>query len=100
MNSNGDRETIQQRFLAYHRANPQIYRLIVHYAREAMYSGHRTHYGISMIYERVRWHVNIETRSEDEFKLNNDYRSRYARLVMEQEFDLADFFEIRKLKAA
>lgn len=93
------RGTIQQRFLDYHRANPEIYRLIVFYARQAKRSGHRARYGMKVIFERVRWHVEIETLSLDDYKLNNDFSSRYARLVMEQEPDLADFFETRELKA-
>ena len=31
------------------------------------------------------------------FKLNNNYRSRYARLIMEQEADLEGVFQIREL---
>ena len=35
-----------------------------------------------------------------EFKLNNDFTSRYARLIMQQEPDLEDFFEVRVLRSA
>ena len=94
-----EERSIQARFEAFHHANPQVYELLVRFARDARRTG-RQHYGIAAIFERVRWHVYIETRSNDDFKLNNDFRSRYARLIMEKEPDLIDFFELRELKAS
>ena len=91
--------SIQERFEKFHRANPRVYSLILLYSRQVKARGY-AHYSINAIFERIRWHVFIETRSEDDFKLSNDYRSRYARLVMEQEPDLADFFELRELRSA
>jgi hypothetical protein len=38
--------------------------------------------------------------SKEEFRLSNSYRSRYARLIMEQEADLQDFFTTRELRTA
>lgn len=90
--------TIQERFELFDRENPNIYLLFVRFSRQAKASG-RKRYSINAIFERVRWHVNIETASADDFKLNNDFRSRYARLIMEREPELIDFFEIRELKA-
>lgn len=51
------------------------------------------------VFERLRWYVRFELKSKDPFKLNNDYTSHYARLVMKNESDLSDFFELRKLRA-
>jgi len=48
--------------------------------------------------QRVRWHMEIETRSDDGFKINNDFSSRYARRIMEQEPDLKGFFVTRRLE--
>lgn len=56
--------------------------------------------GIAMLWERMRWELTVETDSVDlgdDFKLNNNYRSRYARLIMNNEPDLAGFFDIRRL---
>ena len=48
--------------------------------------------------ERVRWFTEIEARG-DTFKCNNNYTAHYARLLMEQESELAGFFETRRAKA-
>jgi hypothetical protein len=92
------RSRIQREFEEFHADNPRIYSLIVKYAREIIAVG-RVHYSMDAIFERIRWHMVIETKSADEFKLNDHYTSRYARLVMEQERDLAGFFEVRTLRA-
>jgi hypothetical protein len=90
--------TIQQRFERFHRDNPTVYVSLVAYARRAKSRGF-SHYGIDTLFEILRWHTTIET-TDTEFKLNNNFRSRYARLIMEREPDLADFFELRELKSA
>lgn len=89
--------TMQQRFEDFHRGHPDVYRELVKRAREAARSGHRC--GIRMIWERMRWHFYIEMSGDDEYKLNNNYTSRYARLIEDQEPDLRDFFEKRELRS-
>ena len=89
---------IQERFEKFHSENPEVYRLLVKFAREAKAAG-RKHYGMKSLFERLRWHVDIELKGEHEFKLNNNYTSRYARRIRDLEFDLRDFFETRELKA-
>ena len=91
------RPTIQEKFEKFHAENPQIYRYFVLYARQAKAAGYE-HYGCHAIMQRVRWHMEIETRSDDGFKINNDFSSRYARRIMEQEPDLKGFFVTRRLE--
>lgn len=88
--------TIQERFLEFHKAHPEVYAAVVRFARDARERGRRR-FGIKMIWERARWYLTIEHHSDD-YKLNNNYHSRYARLVMTQEPDLADFFATRELR--
>lgn len=91
--------TIDQAFRAFHKANPQVYRMLVRYAREAKGRG-RTRLGIGVLWERLRWYVGIETYDgTTAYKLNNNHRAAYARLIMAQEPDLADFFETRQLRS-
>jgi hypothetical protein len=90
-------KTIQERFEAFHAENPEVYQLLCRYSREAKSAG-RNHYGIEALFSRIRWHKQIETRGDD-FKLNNDFRSRYARLLMQKESDLDGFFELRNLRS-
>lgn len=90
--------TLQERFEEFHRANPRVYRLLVQYARRAREKGFKT-YGIGALYEIIRWEAQVPIAPQDEFKLNNVFRSRYARLIMERETDLAGFFNVRELKS-
>ena len=87
----------QSAFDRYHRENPQVYAKLRQYALEAKAAG-RTHVGIKMLYERVRWFSTVESKAEP-FKLNNNWHSFYARLLMAQEPELAGLFELRKAKA-
>jgi hypothetical protein len=90
-------DDIQKRFLKFHAENEHVYKLLVRFAREAKASG-RESWGMKAIYERARWEVAIVTKGT-EFKLSNDFTSRYARLIMQQEADLAGFFDIRELRS-
>jgi hypothetical protein len=89
--------SIEQRFREFHAENPQIYRRLVTLAREMRRK--REHWGIRPLIEIVRYEHAMTTDSDDGFKINNDYCSRYARLIMESEPGLDGFFETRELKA-
>lgn len=67
-------------FLMFHRANPHVLPLLSRFAHDALRAGH-AHYGIGAIWERVRWHLNIDTRDTTGLKLNNNHRAYYARLL-------------------
>jgi len=87
--------TLQEKFELYHRENPHILPLLVRFVNEAKASG-REHYSINAIFERIRWHMDIETTG-DEFKLNNNYRSRYVRLLEKEHPEYEGFFFKRAL---
>ena len=89
---------IQVEFRGFHERNPVVYETLVRLAREAKRKGHNK-IGIAMLWERMRWELTIElpNHKAGDFKLNNNYRSRYARLIMQCEPDLADMFDIRAL---
>ena len=52
--------------------------------------------GIGLLYERLRWLQTVATAGDGMFKLNNDFRALYSRLMMSQETDLSDFFKVRE----
>lgn len=81
-------------FWAFHEANPVIYELLVKFARE--WKQYRSHCSLSLLFERVRWSYMTEINRTDPFKLNNNHKAFYARLIMEKEPDLKDFFHIRQ----
>ena len=90
--------TIQARFEEFHRANPFVYDELVKLAEQYQRRGY-SHIGIGHLVEIVRWQRNMATVGDD-FKLNNNFRSRYVRLLIEQRPDLAPMFETRELRAA
>lgn len=77
----------------FHEDHPLVYAKVREYAFQAQAAG-LTHFGIGAIFERVRWFCQVETHG-DEFKLNNNYRAFYVRLLMEREPRLRSFFETR-----
>lgn len=89
--------SIEERFQKFHSQNPWVYREIVSMARKAKELG-RKRIGMKQIFEIIRWNHAIQTRGEN-VKLNNNYSSRYARLIERQEPDLRDLFETRELKS-
>jgi hypothetical protein len=92
------KQTLDDKFFQYHDNNPHVFKLFVRFAREAKNAGFK-HYGMHTIMHRVRWHINVETNDEDGYKMNNNYSSRYARLLMQkhpEEFE--GFFNLRKLQ--
>jgi hypothetical protein len=90
--------SIQTDFYQFHKDNPDVYRRLVALARKARSHGY-SHIGIKHIWEVMRWEVMIETKGATDYKLNNNFTSRYARLIMGQEPDLAGVFEVRALRS-
>jgi len=86
---------LERQFRDFHSRNPQVYQTLVRLCREARAKGHR-HIGIKMLWEVLRWESMVKTSGKP-WKLNNNYSSRYARLIMRQEPDLDGFFETRGL---
>lgn len=84
----------RERFEKFHAANPAIYRELVRLAREAKAAGLEK-IGIRALRERLRWWVKVEVRRAGEYRLNDHLPAYYSRLIMEQEWDLAEFFETR-----
>jgi hypothetical protein len=75
---------IEAAFWKFHEANPRVYELLAHFARQAKENGRRK-FGAKMLMERLRWYVEIETNDDSGLKLNNNHTSRYARLLMARE---------------
>jgi hypothetical protein len=85
-------------FEAFHRLHPNVYRLVEHFALRVWHQrGHDAHYGIGMVWERVRWEVRVEARDVEGFKLNNNFRALYARLFLLHHPECAGLLELRRL---
>lgn len=89
--------TLQERFEAFHAANTQVLQGLVRLARELVDRGHRG-FSIAMLFEVLRWQrLMATTDSSSPYRLNNSYRSRYARLLHELHPELAGHLELRTL---
>jgi hypothetical protein len=94
--------TLDQKFDRFHAANPWLYRELVRLARTAVRNQHargRTdvRIGIKALVERFRWEYDTLGRGDGDYKFNNNYASRYARLIAATEPDLQHVFEFREL---
>ena len=92
-----DGDTIGQAFHEFHGEHPEVYELLVMLARRARKRRPGQMIGAKALWERARWEFTWE-RQDSEYKLNNNFTSRYARLIAKREKDLADAFEFRKLR--
>lgn len=84
---------LEAAFEEFHRDNPGVYEIFKRFAHKALLSG-RQHFGVSAVWERLRWETMIETQG-DEFKLNNNHRAYYARMYMRDFPAAAGFFRTR-----
>lgn len=88
---------IYARFLKFHASNPEVYKNLVRLAREfRMGNNVNRKMGIAMLFEVLRWNYYLNVAfGDEEFKLSNDFRAPYARLIMQQEPDLVDAFNTK-----
>ena len=91
------RTRLDKQFERYHAENPHVFELFRRFAFMAKNSG-RTKYSARAIYHRMRWHMDIEVKGDD-YKLNNNYSSRYARLLIQKFPEFEGFFETRTLRS-
>ena len=90
--------TLDERFTTYCANNPAVYRALCILARRMKSRGLRR-IGMKSLLEVLRWEWSLATSDPDAFHVNNSYGSRYARLMMAQESDLAGIFETRSLRS-
>lgn len=92
--------THAEKFEEFHKANPEVFQMLEVLASSLIARG-RKKIGIGFLCEVLRWNYYMETSDPNsEFKLNNNYRPYYARLLIERHPSWADAFEIRNLRSA
>ena len=85
------------RFQQYHLENPQVWELFQRFTIEVIRAGHK-HYSARAVFQRIRWHTSVETRGDD-FKINDHYSSRYARMFHVKYPKFEGFFRTRELRS-
>jgi hypothetical protein len=90
---------LDEDFLKFHERNPQVFCELADLTQQA-YDAGRRRVGIKMMFEVLRWNRIIRglPDEEEEYKLNNNYHSRYARLLMVTYPQFIGMFEVRKLR--
>jgi len=91
--------TIAERYDAWRATahGKHVYDMFCSFAYRALNSGVKR-YSHKWIVERVRWEVWIETKSPDSFKINNDYTSRMARELVNEDVRFGSLFQLRALR--
>lgn len=87
-------DKIELAFREFHQDNPEVYYRLTQLAK-AWKNNISDKVGIATIYEQLRWQLAMEKRA-DGYKLNNNYAALYARLIMENEPELAGLFNLRE----
>ena len=88
---------IDEDFLQFHLANPHVFHSLVSLAYQWKNRGHER-CGIGMLFEKLRWNSGMMTSGGD-FKLNNNFRSRYARMIEDCNPELRGLFDTRDLRS-
>ena len=86
-----------EKFLQYDAENPEIWSEFKTLALELIRHG-KKHYSAYAIMELIRHHTIIN--GNDEFKVNNNYRSGYARKFAAKYLRYRRFFELREKRRA
>lgn len=92
-----EEDHIAANFATFHTANPWVYDRLRELALAMRHAG-VNHYGIGGLYETLRYEASLTSKSEDGFKLNNNYRALYARELARNEPELEHFFKFRLRK--
>lgn len=87
------------KFNRYHEANPRVSDWFLQAARSFKNEQHRERYGVGAITERIRRHIKEGLIKTDGFRISNDNRACYARLVLMRDPSLCGLFTLRPSKA-
>jgi hypothetical protein len=85
-----------ENFVKFAAENPHVYKLIKKFTYQTIAAG-RDSYSINGVFERVRWHTDIETVGED-YKINNNHRPYYARAFMYDHPEYDGFFRTKEIE--
>ena len=89
--------TLAEKFEKFDSENPGVYFLFKRFANDLIKIGRKT-LSAALIVERIRWEVNINTVSDDVFKLSNNHTAFYARKFMNDFPVHGEIFRTREQK--
>jgi len=86
-------QTLCNNFYRYHEKNPRVAKWFLDAARLKQQRGER--YGIGALTEDIRWDIEKGTIKTEGFKISNDVRACYARLVLMRDPSLCGLFALK-----
>lgn len=96
--------TVQEKFNAFHAANPHVYTMFKRFAYEAFKAGARK-ISSKLIIERIRWETTVSTTGagwhvvgKKKFLIDNRFTCWYARLFINDFPRLASRLELREIR--
>ena len=89
---------IQERFEAFHKRHPEVYEQLLDLCIQWRRAG-RSAWSIKGAWEVLRWQRHVFRDPGSTFLINNDYTSRYARLLVREHPELEGLFEMRELRS-
>lgn len=90
--------SIDSSFRKFHKENPKVYNMFKEQVFRAMRKG-RDKFSANAIINWIRWEVALQVKTEDEYKINNNFSSRYARLFVEDNPEYSYMFNFRDLRS-
>jgi hypothetical protein len=90
--------SIEDRFWAFHQANPKVYQLFDRFTQQVIERGHKR-FSADAVLHRIRWETSVVTRG-DQFKINDHYSAYYSRMWMNDNPAYDDIFATRELREA
>ena len=91
-------DAMTEKFRLFHAENAHIEKELASRAMELQARGHQR-CGMGMLFEVMRWSHMLKTNTDEPFKLNNNYRAYYARVIEADYPSLKGFFTKRGSKA-
>jgi hypothetical protein len=91
-----DLKRVFKNFKKFHKENKIVYQLFYTFTMQVIERGY-DYYSSDAICHRIRWQTNIETKSEDGFKINDHYTAYYSRLFMWLHPEHGGFFRTKDL---
>ncbi|MEU7905858.1 hypothetical protein [Actinoplanes sp. NPDC049118] len=89
--------TIQRRFETFHAEHPEVLERLEKMAGEWFDLGHPS-ISIGMLWEAMRWLDGVNR--PEPVRLNDHFRSRYVRLLLQRRPEWESRFQVRELRAA
>lgn len=88
--------TLDERFRDFHASHPWVLEALEELTTRWVRAG-GGRIGIKALFEQLRWSAPRSENGEP-MKLNNDFTSRYARLLRDRHPEWADVFQLRTLR--